>query len=62
MSVIDELLTFWNLEEADQTLDQLEDALITRDFGVATSAKICEGLREKIKQGTLKNPKEIRSA
>eukprot|EP00802_Teleaulax_amphioxeia_P013859 Tamp_13914.p1 GENE.Tamp_13914~~Tamp_13914.p1 ORF type:complete len:385 (+),score=114.36 Tamp_13914:162-1157(+) len=62
MSVIDELLTFWNLEEADETLDQLEDALITRDFGVATSAKICDVLREKVKSGSLKDPKALRGA
>lgn len=36
MSVIDELLSFWKLEDADDTLEKLEDALITRDFGVTT--------------------------
>jgi len=36
MGVIDELLSFWNLEEADVTLEKLEDALIARDFGVGT--------------------------
>jgi len=62
MGVMDELISFWNLEEADATLEKLEDALIERDFGVATSAKICDELRERIKAGTLQDPKELRGA
>lgn len=32
--VIEELFTYWNLEDADQTLEELEDALIVRSvFG-----------------------------
>jgi len=62
MNVIDELISFWNLEDADVTLEKLEDALIERDFGVGTSARICDGLREQIKEGTLKDPKDLRRA
>mmetsp|Transcript_14727 Transcript_14727/g.21439 ORF Transcript_14727/g.21439 Transcript_14727/m.21439 type:complete len:379 (+) Transcript_14727:106-1242(+) len=62
MGVIDELLSFWNLEEADVTLEKLEDALIARDFGVGTSAKICDILRERVKAGSLKDPKDLRGA
>jgi len=62
MGVIDELLSFWNLEEADSTLEKLEDALIARDFGVGTSAKICDILRERVKAGSLKDPKDLRGA
>mmetsp|Transcript_57270 Transcript_57270/g.136126 ORF Transcript_57270/g.136126 Transcript_57270/m.136126 type:complete len:395 (+) Transcript_57270:166-1350(+) len=62
MSVINELLSFWNLEEADNTLETLEDLLIMRDFGVATAARICDGLREDVKQGRIKDPAEIRQA
>ena len=28
--VIEELFTYWNFEDADQTLEELEDALIVR--------------------------------
>lgn len=62
MGVIDELISFWNLEDADATLEKLEDALIERDFGVATSGKICDELRERIKAGSLKDPKQLRGA
>eukprot|EP00282_Hemiselmis_andersenii_P011328 CAMPEP_0114137466 /NCGR_PEP_ID=MMETSP0043_2-20121206/15790_1 /TAXON_ID=464988 /ORGANISM="Hemiselmis andersenii, Strain CCMP644" /LENGTH=380 /DNA_ID=CAMNT_0001231343 /DNA_START=17 /DNA_END=1159 /DNA_ORIENTATION=+ len=62
MSVIDELLGYWNLADADQTLQQLEDALITRDFGVKTSVKICDELRERVKTGSIAKPSDIRQA
>ena len=28
MQVVEELFTYWNLDDADQTLEELEDALI----------------------------------
>ena len=57
MSVIDELLSFWNLDEADTTLEKLEEALITRDFGVSTASRICDALREDIKSGIIRDPR-----
>eukprot|EP00281_Chroomonas_sp_CCMP1168_P000673 CAMPEP_0206268684 /NCGR_PEP_ID=MMETSP0047_2-20121206/31852_1 /ASSEMBLY_ACC=CAM_ASM_000192 /TAXON_ID=195065 /ORGANISM="Chroomonas mesostigmatica_cf, Strain CCMP1168" /LENGTH=355 /DNA_ID=CAMNT_0053697047 /DNA_START=56 /DNA_END=1121 /DNA_ORIENTATION=- len=62
MSVIDELLSYWQLADADKTLEQLEEALIMRDFGVSTSVKICEGLAEEVKSGKIKQPKDLRNA
>lgn len=62
MSVIDELLSYWNLADADKTLEQLEEALIMRDFGVATSQRICESLSEEIKSGKVKQAKDLRNA
>ena len=40
LSVVDELLAFWSLEDADDTLEELEDILITADFGPATAFKV----------------------
>jgi signal recognition particle GTPase len=57
MSVIDELLSFWNLEDADTTLEKLEEALITRDFGVATASRLCDALREDVKSGIIRDPR-----
>lgn len=59
MSVIDELLSFWNLQDADVTLEKLEEALITRDFGVSTASRICDALREDIKAGIIKDPRFV---
>ena len=59
MSVIDELLSFWNLDEADTTLEKLEEALITRDFGVSTASKICDALREDVKAGVIRDPRYV---
>jgi len=60
MSVIDELLSFWNLDETEGTLERLEEALITRDFGVGTAVKICDELREAMKSGEVKEARELR--
>jgi signal recognition particle GTPase len=48
------------LEDADKTLDELEDALITRDFGVSTSVKIVDSLRDAVKSGKIKEVRDIR--
>ena len=45
------------IQDADETLDQLEEALITRDFGVKTSMRICDGLREAVKAGDVRDIK-----
>ena len=53
LSVVDELLTYWNIDEADDQLEELEDALICVDFGPKTAFKITDEIREKILKGTL---------
>lgn len=60
MSVIDELLSFWNIDETEGTLEKLEDALIMRDFGVGTAVKICDQLRVALKNGEIKQAKQLR--
>lgn len=51
LSVVDELLTYWNIDEADDQLEELEDALICVDFGPKTAFKITDEIREKILKG-----------
>lgn len=33
LQIVDELLTYWNLEDADDTLEELEEALIVSSWG-----------------------------
>lgn len=40
LSLVDELLTYWSLEDADDTLEELEEALISADFGPKTALKV----------------------
>ncbi|CAI5471185.1 unnamed protein product [Closterium sp. Yama58-4] len=62
LKVVDELLTYWNLNEADNILEELEEALIVADFGPRTAIRIVDGIREEIKAGQLKTGKEIKEA
>ncbi|CAI7833251.1 unnamed protein product [Closterium sp. NIES-53] len=62
LKVVDELLTYWNLNESDNILEELEEALIVADFGPRTALRIVDGIREEIKAGQLKTGKEIKEA
>ena len=42
MQLVDELLAFWSLEDYETTLEELEEALITADFGPKTALKIVD--------------------
>ncbi|CAO2196176.1 unnamed protein product [Urochloa humidicola] len=62
LSVVDELLTYWNLADTDRVLDELEEALLVSDFGPKISFKIVDTLREEIRDGKLKSGSEIKAA
>ena len=62
LGVLEELFTYWNLEDADDELEELEDALIMADFGPTTAFKIVDQIRDKIQDGELKTGEEIRNA
>jgi fused signal recognition particle receptor len=51
LSVVDELLTYWDIDQADEQLEELEDALICVDFGPKTAFKIADDIRERILRG-----------
>lgn len=61
LGVIEELFTYWNLDDADETLEELEDALIMSDFGPRTAFKIVDGIRDKVLAGQLKTGDQIRA-
>lgn len=62
LAVVDELLTYWNLADSEQVLDELEEALLVSDFGPKTAVKIVEKLRKEILEGKLKTGSEIKVA
>uniref|UniRef100_A0A0E0JTU6 SRP54-type proteins GTP-binding domain-containing protein n=1 Tax=Oryza punctata TaxID=4537 RepID=A0A0E0JTU6_ORYPU len=55
LSVVDELLTYWNLADTDR-------ALLVSDFGPKISFRIVDTLREEIRDGKLKSGAEIKEA
>lgn len=62
LGVVEELFAYWTLEDADQELEELEDALIMSDFGPKTSFKIVDAIRERVKLGELKTGPDLRKA
>ncbi|XP_059651465.1 cell division protein FtsY homolog, chloroplastic [Cornus florida] len=62
LAVIDELLLYWNLNDTDRVLDELEEALLVSDFGPKITFKIVDRLREDIYAGKLKSGSEIKDA
>eukprot|EP00195_Chlamydomonas_chlamydogama_P017732 CAMPEP_0202891100 /NCGR_PEP_ID=MMETSP1392-20130828/1267_1 /ASSEMBLY_ACC=CAM_ASM_000868 /TAXON_ID=225041 /ORGANISM="Chlamydomonas chlamydogama, Strain SAG 11-48b" /LENGTH=365 /DNA_ID=CAMNT_0049574775 /DNA_START=27 /DNA_END=1124 /DNA_ORIENTATION=- len=61
LGLVDELLAFWSLEDYEETLEELEEALITADFGPKTALKIVDRVREAIKAGRVKTGEDIRA-
>ncbi len=45
----------------EELFEELEEILIMSDIGAVTSAKICDILREKVKEQRVKEPEEIKS-
>ncbi|KAG0587494.1 hypothetical protein KC19_2G168600 [Ceratodon purpureus] len=62
LAVVDELLTYWNLDESEDILDELEEALLVSDFGPKTAMKIVDALRKDILAGRLKSGPQIKEA
>ncbi|CAM6025464.1 unnamed protein product [Sphagnum balticum] len=62
LAVVDELLTYWNLSDSENILDELEEVLLVSDFGPRTAMKIVDGLRKDILKGTLKSGPDIKVA
>ncbi len=44
----------------DELFEELEEMLICADMGAATSAKICENLRQRVKKEREENPEKVR--
>lgn len=62
LAVVDELLTYWNLNESDSILEELEEALIVADFGPRTALRIVDGIRADVTAGKLTTGADIRAA
>jgi len=62
LGVVEELFTYWNLDVTDDNLEELEEALISADFGPRTALKVVDTLREPILAGELKTGEQIREA
>ena len=48
---LEEILTYWQLEGAEDTLEELEDVLVAADLGPECAAEVVEGVREAVRGG-----------
>ncbi|KAF5836728.1 chloroplast SRP receptor [Dunaliella salina] len=62
LSVVDELLGIWSLDDYEATLEELEEALIAADFGPKTALKVVDRIRDGIKAGRVKTADDTRVA
>lgn len=62
LGLVEELFTFWKLDDYEETLEELEEALIAADFGPKTALKVVDDLRDQVKAGKLKTGEDIRTA
>ena len=61
MSGVEELVALWSLEDSEDTLEELEDALIASDFGPGAAIKLVDMLRDKIRSGDVKDPSTLKT-
>ncbi|KAK9916798.1 hypothetical protein WJX75_007155 [Coccomyxa subellipsoidea] len=61
LGVVDELFSYWTLEDSEDTLEQLEDLLITADFGPKTALKVVDAIRDDIRSGRVKTRNDVRA-
>jgi len=61
LGVVEELLAYWKLEDADDLLEELEEVLISSDFGPKAALKIVDSIREEVKAGRMEKPEDIRA-
>ena len=59
---MDEVLALWRLDDLEDTLDELEDTLLSVDFGPNTSMNILDEIRERIEAGEIKTGPEVKAA
>ena len=62
LSYMDEVLALWRLDDLEDTLDELEDTLLSVDFGPNTSMNILDEIRERIEAGEIKTGPEVKAA
>lgn len=62
LGLVDEMLAFWKLEDYEDSLEELEEVLISADFGPRTALKIVDRIRDGVKSGKVKSAEDIRGA
>ncbi|EEH54589.1 type II secretory pathway family protein, partial [Micromonas pusilla CCMP1545] len=62
LSYMDEMLSLWRLEDVEETLDELEEVLISVDFGPTTAMDVIEVVRERVEKGEISTGPQVKQA
>ena len=62
LSYMDEILGLWRFEDLDDTLDDLEETLLSVDFGPKTAGKVLDTIRELVEDGKIKTGEDCKRA
>lgn len=62
LSYMDEVLALWNIDGLEDTLDELEDTLLSVDFGPTTAMNILDVIRTRCEAGEIKTGAEVKAA
>ncbi|KAG2485732.1 hypothetical protein HYH03_015541 [Edaphochlamys debaryana] len=62
LGLVDEMIAMWKLEDYEESLEELEEVLISADFGPKTALKIVDRIRDGVKTGKVKSGDDIRVA
>jgi fused signal recognition particle receptor len=60
--VVDELFAYWTLENSEDALEELEEALIAADFGPATALRVVDAVRDAVRAGAARTPADLKLA
>jgi fused signal recognition particle receptor len=56
------MLSRWRLEDVEETLDELEEVLISVDFGPTTAMDVIEVVRERVEKGEISTGPQVKQA
>ena len=62
LSYMDEVLALWNIDGLEDTLAELEDTLLSVDFGPTTAMNILDVIRTRCEAGEIKTGAEVKAA
>jgi fused signal recognition particle receptor len=62
LGYMDEVLALWRLDDLEDTLEELEETLLSVDFGPATSARVLDAIRERVEGGEISTGAEVKAA
>jgi fused signal recognition particle receptor len=62
LSSVNDVLALWRLEDVEETLEELEETLLSVDFGPGVAMKVMDGVRARVERGECDTGGKVRAA